>query len=89
MTAEQMQQPTITVIRAKGTTNVKYTAAVDFPLQPGDVVQIGALFPPAIELPRDQPGGSSDKAAQSETSPRTGNTTAAQGTASESAQRVN
>src|SRR5262249_15359174 len=37
MTADQMKQPTITVIRAKGTTNVKYNAAVDFPLQPGDV----------------------------------------------------
>jgi len=89
MSAEQMQQPTITVIRAKGTTNVKYTAAVDFPLQPGDVVQIGALFPPAIELPRDQPGASSDKSAQSDNSPLTGNTTAAQGTAAESAPRVN
>jgi polysaccharide export outer membrane protein len=89
MTAEQMQQPTITVIRAKGTTNVKYTAAVDFPLQPGDVVQIGSLFPPAIELPRDQPGGSSDKAAQSDSSSRTVNTTAAQGVAAELAPRVN
>jgi polysaccharide export outer membrane protein len=89
MTSEQMQQPTITVIRAKGTTNVKYTAAVDFPLQPGDVVQIGSLFPPAIELPRDPVGVSSDKAAQSDTSPPAGNTTAAQGTAAESAPRVN
>jgi polysaccharide export outer membrane protein len=89
MTADQMKQPTITVIRAKGTTNVKYNAAVDFPLQPGDVVQIGSLFPPAIELPRDPVGVSSDKAAKSETSPPAGNTTAAQGTAAESVPRVN
>jgi hypothetical protein len=81
LTAEQAQQPTIIVIRAKGTTNVKYDTAADFPLQPGDVVQIGSLFPPAPELPPDQLGVSGEKAVQNEASPRTENATAARGTA--------
>jgi hypothetical protein len=42
---EQVQQLAITVIRAKGTTSVKYDATVEFLLQPADVVQIGSLFP--------------------------------------------
>ncbi|MFZ2158415.1 MAG: polysaccharide biosynthesis/export family protein [Bradyrhizobium sp.] len=75
LTAEQVQQPAITVIRAKGTTNVKYDAVVDFLLQPGDVVQIGSLFPPVPELPLDVSG---EKAASGETSSRTGNAAAAQ-----------
>ena len=51
LTAEQAQQPTITVIRAKGTTSVKYDATVEFLLQPADVVQIGSLFPPFLNCP--------------------------------------
>ena len=51
LTAERVRQPAITVIRAQGTTNVKHDAAVDFLLQPGDVVQVGSLFPPLPELP--------------------------------------
>jgi hypothetical protein len=51
LTAEQLQQPTITVIRAKGTTSVKYDATVEFLLQAGDVVQIGSLFPPFLNCP--------------------------------------
>jgi polysaccharide biosynthesis/export protein len=89
LTAEQMQQPAITVIRAKGTTNVRYNAAVDFQLQPGDVVQIGSLFPPAPELPWDQFGVSGEKAAQSETPSRAGNAATARGAAVELAPRVN
>ena len=89
LTAEQAQQPTIIVIRAKGTTNVKYDTAADFPLQPGDVVQIGSLFPPAPELPPDQLGVSGEKAVQNEASPRTENATAARGTAVGSARTVN
>ena len=77
LTAEQVQQPAITVIRAKGTTNVKYDAAVDFLLQPGDVVQVGSLFPPVPELPLDQFGVSREKTAQSEAPSRTGDATAA------------
>jgi polysaccharide export outer membrane protein len=77
LTAEQVRQPAITVIRAKGTTNVKYDAAVDFLLQPGDVVQVGSLFPPVPELPLDQFGVSREKTAQSEAPPRTGDATAA------------
>jgi polysaccharide export outer membrane protein len=70
MSAAQVQQPAIIVIRAKGTSNVKYAAAADFLLQPGDVVQIGSLFPPTPELPRDQFEVSGDGAAQTETSSR-------------------
>ena len=89
LTVEQVQQPAITVIRAKGTTNVKYDAAVDFLLQPGDVVQVGSLFPPALELPLDQFGVSGEKAAQSETPSRTGDATAVRGTAVGSAPTLN
>jgi polysaccharide export outer membrane protein len=89
LTAEQAQQPAITVIRAKGTTNVRYDSAFDFLLQPGDVVQIGSLFPPMPELPLDQFGVSGEKAAQDETASRTGNATAARGTAVGSAPAVN
>src|SRR5262249_47298856 len=59
VTADQVQQAVITVIRAKGTTNVTYDAAVDFQLQPGDIVQIGPLFPTVPELAPDAPGPSS------------------------------
>jgi polysaccharide export outer membrane protein len=49
LTGEQAQQPpAIIVIRAKLTTTVKYDAAVDFLLQPGDVVQVGSLLPPEL-----------------------------------------
>jgi polysaccharide export outer membrane protein len=87
-TAEQVQ-PAITVIRAKGTTNVKHDAAVDFLLRPGDVVQVGSLFPPMPELPLEQFGVSGEKAAQSEAPPRTGDATAARGTAVGSAPTFN
>jgi polysaccharide export outer membrane protein len=89
LTAEQMQRPAITVIRAKGTTNVKNDAAVDFLLQPGDVVQVGPLFPPVLQLPLDQFGVSTEKTAQSETPSRTGDGTAAQGAAVGSAPTLN
>ena len=89
LTAEQVQQPAITVTRARGTTNVKQDAAVDFLLQPGDVVQVGALFPPVPELPLDQFGVSRDKTAQSEAPSRTGDPTAAQGAVDASARTLN
>lgn len=66
LTADQASQAVITVIRAKGTTNVKYEAAVDFPLQPGDIVQIGSLFPTVPELDRSVVSG--ERAAEGETS---------------------
>jgi polysaccharide biosynthesis/export protein len=89
LTAEQMQRPAITVIRAKGTTNVKQDAAVDFLLQPGDVVQVGPLFPPVPQLPLDQFGVPTEKTAQSEIPSRTGDSTAAQGAAVGSARTLN
>jgi polysaccharide export outer membrane protein len=88
-TAEQVQQPAITVIRAKGTTNVKHDAAVDFLLQPGDVVQVGSLFPSVPELPLDQFGVSREKAAQSEGPSRTGDATAPRGAVVGSARTLN
>ena len=71
LTAEPVRQPAITVIRAKGTLNVKNDAASDFLLQPGDIVQVGPLFPPVPELPLDQFGVSKEKTAQGETPSRT------------------
>ena len=65
---EQASQAAITVIRARGTTNIKYEAAVDFPLEPGDIVQIGSLFPMAPEMTADRPDVSGEKAAEGETS---------------------
>jgi polysaccharide biosynthesis/export protein len=87
--AERVRQPPITVTRAQGTTNVKHDAAVDFPLQPGDVVQVGPLFPPLPELPLDQLGISREKTAQSEASSLTGDATVARGTAVGSAGTLN
>jgi polysaccharide export outer membrane protein len=81
ISAAQVQQPAIVVIRAKGTSNVKYAAAADFLLQPGDVVQIGSLFPSTPELPRDQFEVSGDNAAQTETSSRPESAAAARATA--------
>lgn len=49
LAGEQGEQPAITVIRANGTTTVKYDAAVDFLLQPADVVQVGSLVPRTLE----------------------------------------
>jgi polysaccharide export outer membrane protein len=88
LTAEQVRQPDITVIRAQGTTNVKYDAAVGFLLQPGDVVQVGSLFPPVRELPLDQFGVSREKKAQSGAPSRTGDATAARGAAVGSARTL-
>jgi polysaccharide export outer membrane protein len=88
LTAEQVQQPAITVTRAKGTTNVKQDAAVDFLLQPGDVVQVGSLFPPVPGLPLDQFGVSRGKTAQGETPSRTGDAMAARAAAVGSARTL-
>lgn len=46
---EQGDQPVITVIRAKGTSTVKYDAAVEFMLQPGDVIQVGSVVPRTLD----------------------------------------
>ena len=68
LTSEQARQAVITVIRAKGSENVKFDAAVDFRLQPGDIVQIGSLFPTVPDLAPDRLGG--EKAAEDESSSR-------------------
>ena len=62
MNTEQASQAVITVIRARGTTSVRYDAAASFLLQPGDIVQIGSLFPQVPEMTVDRPG---EKAAES------------------------
>jgi polysaccharide biosynthesis/export protein len=80
LTGEQRQQPAITVIRAKGATTVKYDAGVDFLLQPGDVVQVGSLLPPAPDLPPNQLGISREKKAESEAPLGTGDAAAPRGT---------
>jgi polysaccharide export outer membrane protein len=48
-TGEQAQQPpTIAVIRDSSILTVKYDAAIDFVVQPGDVIQVGSLLPTAL-----------------------------------------
>jgi polysaccharide export outer membrane protein len=89
LTAEHVQRPAITVTRAKGTTNVKHDADVDFLLQPGDVVQVGSLFPPGPELPLDQLAISREKSAQNEAPSRSGDATAARGATVGSARTPN
>jgi polysaccharide export outer membrane protein len=63
-TGEQGPQPPITVIRTKGNMTAKYDAAVDFLLEPGDVVQVGSLLPPSLELPPTQVGLSREQKAE-------------------------
>jgi polysaccharide export outer membrane protein len=87
LTAEQMQQPAITVTRARGAANVKHDAALDFVLQPGDIVQVGSLFLPFPELPLDQFGVS--KTAQGEAPSRAEDATAPRGTTIGSARTLN
>ena len=87
LNSEQVRQPAIVVIRAKGSTNVKGDAAVDFLLQPGDVVQVGSLFPPALDLPLDQIGVPGEKA-QGAAPSRTGDAAASHG-AVEAARTLN
>ena len=89
LTAAQAQEPAITVIRAKVTTNVGYDATADFSLQPGDIVQVGSLFPSRPEQLRDQFGTSAENAAQTERSSRMGLATPTQESAAGPAQKVN
>ncbi len=48
LTGEQAQPPTIVVIRDRSILTVKYDAAIDFIVQPGDVIQVGSLLPPEM-----------------------------------------
>jgi polysaccharide export outer membrane protein len=59
LSVDEAQQPTIFVIRQKGGGSVKTEATLDFALLPGDVVQVGSLFPPSDKLPVAQYGPSS------------------------------
>ncbi len=60
LSAEQARQPAITVTRMEGSTNRTQNAALDFLLQPGDIVQVGSLFPPS-DIPRDLPDVSKEQ----------------------------
>ncbi|VIO72033.1 polysaccharide biosynthesis/export family protein [Bradyrhizobium ivorense] len=84
LTADQTPQAAITVIRASGTTNVKHEAALDFLLQPGDIVQIGSLFPTTSEL---SPEGTAEQAPDAALRSRKGSTAA--GVASQPAAETN
>jgi hypothetical protein len=88
LTGEQAQQPTISVIRAKGTTTVKYDAVAGFLLQPGDVVQVGSLLPPGLDLSPDQHSVSREKKEESEAPMWTGDTAASQGAVAGSARTL-
>lgn len=50
LTGANGEQLAITVSRAKGNTTVKYDSAAEFMLQPGDIVQVGSVVPPSLEL---------------------------------------
>lgn len=50
LTGANGEQLAITVSRAKSTTTVKYDTAAEFMLQPGDIVQVGSVVPPTLEL---------------------------------------
>ncbi|CCE05597.1 Polysaccharide export protein (fragment) [Bradyrhizobium sp. STM 3843] len=89
LTAAQAQEPAITVIRAKATMKIGYNATADFSLQPGDIVQVGSLFPSRPEQLRDQSGASAENAVQSEASSQMGLATPTQERAAGTAQKVN
>jgi polysaccharide biosynthesis/export protein len=89
LTMEQAEQAAITVIRASGNTNVKYAAAVDFQLQPGDIVQVGSLFPAAPDLTPDRSDASGEKAVESVSPLRAGKAVAADPAAGRSTAAVN
>jgi hypothetical protein len=89
LTAEQVRQRAIIVIRPKGTLNVQNDAASDFLLQPGDVVQVGSLFPPVPEVPLDQFDVSKEKTAKGEAPSRAEDANAARGATVGSAQTLN
>jgi polysaccharide export outer membrane protein len=79
LTGEQDGPPAITVIRANGTTTVKYDAAVNFLLQPGDIVQVGSSVPPPLEETPRRVGASKEE--KIEASPPTPNAAPSQRTA--------
>lgn len=56
MSVEEAQQPTIFVIRQKDGRSLKNEVALDFALLPGDIVQVGSLFPPTDKVPVAQYG---------------------------------
>lgn len=80
LTGANGEQLAITVSRAKGTMTVKYDAAVNFMLQPGDIVQVGSLVPPTLELTPDRTGTSKQEISENAPPPRTRDSTASQGT---------
>jgi polysaccharide export outer membrane protein len=88
LTGEQARQPTISVIRAQGTTTVKYDAVAGFLLQPGDVVQVGSLLPPGLELSPDQHSVSRERKEEGETPMWAGDTAASQGAVAGSARTL-
>lgn len=88
LTADQTEQAAITVMRTDGNSNVKFGAAVDFLLQPGDIVQIGSLFPTVPDLGPERTGAFAEKAAEHEAPSRAGSV-AAGGAAPRPAAEVN
>jgi polysaccharide biosynthesis/export protein len=65
-------QPPIAVIRNKGAATARYEAGVDFLLQSGDIVQVGSLIPPSLELSPITPGAREERKAQGTPPQRTG-----------------
>src|SRR5262249_20391009 len=81
MSAEKGEQPPLVVIRGKGTESVRYDATVDFVLQPGDIVQVGSLLPSALELSADVVDLPKERAAETSSSLRVGDTAASRAAA--------
>jgi polysaccharide export outer membrane protein len=72
LSEEHGEQPAITLVRVQAGTTVRHNAAIDFLLQPGDVVQVGALLPPVLQVPADQLGGAGDRNAANQVPSQTG-----------------
>ena len=80
LTGVNGEQIAITVSRAKGTTTVKYDAAVDFMLQPGDIVQVGSIVPPTLELTPDRMDSPKQESSQGALPTQAQSPTTSQGT---------
>jgi len=53
LSSEEASQPTITLTRLTSKGNVKFETSLEAVMQPGDILQVGDLFPAADPLPTD------------------------------------
>jgi polysaccharide export outer membrane protein len=70
LTASEASKPTLSVIRGKSNMPVAFDAAGDFALEPGDIVQVGALLPASADLTPTQIDSEGRVAARQATAPQ-------------------